>query len=215
MNKVFGNYFPAAFDAASSTYTYVGGRPAKPAGRDYRHSLEQRFRDGARAEELGLKLLAVLDTHCHADHVTCAWLMQQATGCRIGISKRCAAAQGADLRFDHGDRMAFGQHYLEVRAMPGHTDGCVTYVTDDHRMAFTADCLLIRGAGRCDFQQGNASTLYRSITEQIFTLPKECLLFPGHDYSGRTMSSVGEELEHNPRIGGHAMSASLSASWKI
>ncbi len=137
---------------------------------------EQHFRDRALVEELGLKLLAVLDTHCHADHVTGAWLMQQATGCRIGISQRCAATQGADLRFDHGDRVVFGERYLEVRATPGHTDGCVTYVTDDHRMAFTGDCLLIRGAGRCDFQHGNASTLYRSITEQIFSLPDDCLI---------------------------------------
>jgi rhodanese-related sulfurtransferase len=71
-------------------------------------------------------------------------------------------------------------------------------------MAFTGDCLLIRGAGRCDFQQGNAHRLYRSITEQIFSLPDDCLIFPGHDYSGRTMSSVGEERLHNPRIGGQA-----------
>ncbi len=71
-------------------------------------------------------------------------------------------------------------------------------------MAFTGDCLLIRGTGRCDFQQGHAGTLYRSITEQIFSLPDDCLVFPGHDYSGRTMSCVGEERAHNPRIGGHA-----------
>src|SRR5581483_2974079 len=110
----------------------------------------------------------------------------------------------ADLRFDHGDRVTFGERYLEVRATPGHTDGCVTYVTDDRRMAFTGDCLLIRGTGRCDFQQGDAHTLYRSITEQIFSLPDDCLIFPGHDYSGRTMSSVGEEKAHNPRIGAGA-----------
>jgi sulfur dioxygenase len=166
---------------------------------------EQHFRDRALLEELGLKLVAALDTHCHADHVTGAWLMQQATGCRIGISKRYGnAVQGAELRLDHGDRVYFGKPYLEVRATPGHTDGCITYVTDDHLMAFTGDCLLIRGAGRCDFQQGNARTLYHSITEQIFSLPDDCLLFPGHDYSGRTMSSVSEERAHNPRIGGHA-----------
>jgi glyoxylase-like metal-dependent hydrolase (beta-lactamase superfamily II) len=109
-----------------------------------------------------------------------------------------------DLPLEHGDRVCFGQRRLEVRATPCHTDGCVTFVTDDRRMAFTGDCLLIRGAGRCDFQQGNAATLYRSITEQIFTLPDACLVFPAHDYSGRTMSSVGEERTYNPRIGGAA-----------
>lgn len=112
--------------------------------------------------------------------------------------------QGADLRVDHGDRVAFGKRYLEVRATPGHTDGCLTYVSDDHRLAFTGDCLLIRGAGRCDFQQGNAATLFRSITGQIFSLPDDCLILPGHDYSGRTVTSVGEERAHNPRIGGQA-----------
>jgi len=190
MDKLFGNIiFRQLFDAASSTYTYVVGDAQSRQAVIIDTVFEQHFRDCALVQELGLKLLAVLDTHCHADHVTGAWLMQQATGCRIGISERYGAAvQGADLRFDHGDRVAFGKRYLEVRATPGHTDGCVTYVTDDHRMAFTGDCLLIRGAGRCDFQQGNASMLYRSITEQIFSLPDDSVIFPGHDYSGRTMS---------------------------
>lgn len=206
MDKVFGKIiFRQLFDAASSTYTYVVGDPQSLQAVIIDTVFEQHFRDRALLEELGLKLLAVLDTHCHADHVTGAWLMQQATGCRIGISRRYGAAvQGADLRFDHGDRVAFGERFLEVRATPGHTDGCVTYVTDDHGIAFTGDCLLIRGAGRCDFQQGNAGTLYRSITEQIFSLPDDSLIFPAHDYCGRTMSSVREERAHNPRIGGHA-----------
>ena len=197
--------FRQLFDAASSTYTYVVGNPESRDAVIIDTVFEQHFRDRALLDELGLKLRAVLDTHCHADHVTGAWLMQQATGCRIGISNRYGAAiEGADLRFDHGDRVTFGGRFLEVRATPGHTDGCVTYVTDDRCMAFTGDCLLIRGAGRCDFQQGNASALYRSITEQIFNLPDDTLIFPGHDYSGRTMSSVGEERQHNPRIGGRA-----------
>jgi glyoxylase-like metal-dependent hydrolase (beta-lactamase superfamily II)/rhodanese-related sulfurtransferase len=193
------------FDAASSTYTYVVGDPQSLEAVIIDTVFEQHFRDRALVEELGLNLRAVLDTHCHADHVTGAWLMQQATGCQIGISRRYGTlVQGADLRLDHGDRVTFGERHLEVRATPGHTDGCVTYVIDNHSMAFTGDCLLIRGAGRCDFQQGNAGTLYRSITEQIFTLPDDSLIFPGHDYSGRTMSSVGEERAHNPRIGGGA-----------
>jgi len=197
--------FRQLFDAASSTYTYLLGDPQTRQAVIIDTVFEQHFRDRALIEELRLMLIASLDTHCHADHVTGAWLMQQATNCRIGISTRYGAAlEGADLRFDHGDRIAFGTRYLEVRATPGHTDGCITYVTDDQRMAFTGDCLLIRGAGRCDFQQGCASTLYRSISEQIFSLPADCLIFPGHDYSGRTTSSVAEERAHNPRIGGQA-----------
>jgi glyoxylase-like metal-dependent hydrolase (beta-lactamase superfamily II) len=197
--------FRQLFDAASSTYTYLLGDPESRESILIDSVYEQHLRDRALIDELGLKLVSALDTHCHADHVTGAWLMQQATGSRIGLSRRYGASvQCADLPLDHGDRLRFGRHHLEVRATPGHTDGCVTLVTEDRGMAFTGDCLLIRGTGRCDFQQGNAATLYRSITQQIFTLPDECLVFPAHDYSGRTMSSVGEERAHNPRIGGAA-----------
>lgn len=166
---------------------------------------EQHARDHALLNELGLELVAVVDTHCHADHVTGAWLMQQATGCRIGISRRYQPpVQGADLPLDHGNRITFGARHLEVRATPGHTEGCMTLVLDDRSLAFTGDALLIRGTGRCDFQRGSAQALYRSITHQIFSLPDECLLFPAHDYSGRTVSSVGEEKAYNPRVGGAA-----------
>ena len=196
--------FRQLFDQASSTYTYLIADPHSRHAVIIDTVFEQHFRDHALIEELNLHLIAALDTHCHADHVTGAWLMQQATGCRIGISARYRdAVQGADLRLDHGDRVPFGKSYLEVRATPGHTSGCDTYVTDDHAMAFTGDSLLIRGAGRCDFQNGNAATLYHSITEQIFSLPDDCLIFPGHDYNGRIMSCVQEERTYNPRIGGH------------
>ena len=203
---MFGDLvFRQLFDAASSTYTYLLACAATREAVLVDAVFEQHARDLALIRELDLRLVAVLDTHCHADHVTGAWLMQQATGCRIGISARYGdEMRGADLRLDDGDRVAFGQHHLDVRATPGHTDGCLTYVHDGRRMAFTGDCLLIRGAGRCDFQQGHAGTLYRSITEQIFSLPDDCLVFPGHDYSGRTMSCVAEERTHNPRIGGQA-----------
>ena len=203
---MFGNLiFRQLFDAASSTYTYVLGDPASREAVIIDCVFEQHFRDLALLTELNLKLVAALDTHCHADHVTGAWRIQQATGCKIGVSARYGdALQGADLRLDHGDRIAFGNRHLEARATPGHTDGCITFVSDDRGMAFTGDCLLIRGAGRCDFQQGNAATLYHSITDQIFSLPVDCLIFPGHDYCGRTMSTVGEERAHNPRIGGNA-----------
>jgi glyoxylase-like metal-dependent hydrolase (beta-lactamase superfamily II)/rhodanese-related sulfurtransferase len=197
--------FRQLFDAASSTYTYLLGDPATGQALIIDTVFEQHLRDRALVQELGLTLVASLDTHCHADHVTGSWLMRQATGCRIGISKHYGAAvPEADLRLDHGDRVDFGHRHLDVRATPGHTDGCLTFVTDDHRLAFTGDCLLIRAAGRCDFQQGNASRLFHSITEQIFSLPDDCLIYPGHDYSGRTVTSVGEEKAHNPRIGGQA-----------
>jgi sulfur dioxygenase len=193
------------FDAASSTYTYLVGDPASREAVLIDPVFDQHFRDLALIEELGLTLVATLDTHCHADHVTGSWLMHEATGCRIGVSKRSAGQiSGPDLWLGQGDSVRFGQRWLAVRETPGHTAGCLTFVTDDRSMAFTGDCLLIRGAGRCDFQQGDAHTMYRSIKEQIFSLPDDCLVCPGHDYAGRTVSSVGEERAYNPRIGGQA-----------
>jgi rhodanese-related sulfurtransferase len=98
----------------------------------------------------------------------------------------------------------FGAESLEVRATPGHTAGCLSFVTSDRRMVFTGDALLVRGAGRTDFQEGDAGLLFRSIREQLLTLPDECIVCPAHDYEGRTSSTIGEERRHNPRIGGGA-----------
>jgi len=197
--------FRQLFDAPSSTYTYLLGDPKSRQAVIIDTVFEQHARDRALVEELELELFAALDTHCHADHVTGAWLMRQATGCHIGISGRYGdALRGADLRLDDGDRVAFGTRHLDVRATPGHTAGCLTYVSDDRRLAFTGDALLIRSAGRCDFQQGDAHTLYRSIVDRIFTLPDNCVICPAHDYAGRTVSSVAEEKAYNPRIGGSA-----------
>jgi len=100
------------------------------------------------------------------------------------------------------DVVAFGDRNLQVRQTPGHTGGCLTYVLDDRSMAFTGDCLFVRGTGRTDFQQGDPHAMYRSIHEQIFTLPDSCLLYPAHDYRGLTVTSVGEERRFNPRLGG-------------
>jgi sulfur dioxygenase len=200
-----GLIFRQLYDAASSTYTYLLGDRTSRQAVIIDPVFEQHFRDLALVEELGLKLVASLDTHCHADHVTGSWLMHEATGCRIGVSKHSARqTTGPDLWLVQGDRILFGEHWLEVRETPGHTSGCLTFVTDDYGMVFTGDCLLIRGAGRCDFQQGDAHAMYRSITGQILSLPDDCLVYPAHDYAGRTVSSVGEERSHNPRIGGQA-----------
>jgi rhodanese-related sulfurtransferase len=129
--------------------------------------------------------------------------MHEATGCAIGLAA-AARAENVTRPLQHGDRLAFGNRFVEVRSTPGHTDGCISFVLDDHSMAFTGDALLVRGCGRCDFQQGNAHTLWRSITEQLFSLPDSCLLYPGHDYTGRTVSSVVEEKAFNARLGGAA-----------
>jgi len=189
------------FDTTSSTYTYLLADNRTREAVLIDPVFEQVRRDGALIEELGLKLLYTLDTHVHADHVTGAWMMKQRLGSCIGVSAASGSA-GADRLLNPGEKVAFGDHHVEVRATPGHTHGCVTYVLGDKSRAFTGDCLLIRGSGRTDFQQGSARTMFHSVREQIFTLPEECLLFPAHDYRGLTVTSVAEEKRFNPRLGG-------------
>jgi rhodanese-related sulfurtransferase len=147
-----------------------------------------------------LTLRFALDTHVHADHVTATGLLRKRLGCKIVLSER-AGAICPDLLVKQDDVITFGQLALQVRETPGHTSGCITYVTSDLKLAFTGDALLIRGCGRTDFQQGDASTLYRSVQEGIFSLPDETLIYPAHDYKGRTVSTVGEEKRHNVRLG--------------
>lgn len=193
--------FRQLFDTASSTYTYLLGDSSAGEAVLIDPVYEHERRDRALLRELGLRLVATLDTHVHADHVTAAWLMKQRCGSQILLSEHSGAAH-ADRLLKHGDRVAFGARTLEVRATPGHTNGCLSYVLDDHSMAFTGDSLLIRGCGRTDFQQGSPATLFRSVREQILSLPATCLLYPAHDYRGLTVTSVGEELRYNPRLGG-------------
>jgi glyoxylase-like metal-dependent hydrolase (beta-lactamase superfamily II)/rhodanese-related sulfurtransferase len=193
--------FRQLFDPQSSTYTYLLGDRASGAAVLIDPVFEQVRRDAALIGELGFNLLATLETHVHADHVTGASLLKRRTGSRIMLSA-ASGAEGADRYLAQDDFVAFGARNLMVRATPGHTSGCITYVLDDRSMAFTGDCLLIRGAGRTDFQEGDAAAMYRSIHEQIFTLPEDCLLYPAHDYRGLTVTSVAEERRFNPRIGG-------------
>ncbi len=193
--------FRQLFDQESSTYSYLFGDPEKKEAVIIDAVYEQVGRDRALLEELGLQLVHVVDTHCHADHVTGAWLLKHHAGAQIGVSEN-AGVEGADNNFTHGDHVTFGSRYLEVRETPGHTNGCVTYVLDDETMAFTGDTLLIRGCGRTDFQQGSARDMYRSIQTQILALPDQTKLYPAHDYRGIMMTTVGEEKQFNPRFGG-------------
>ena len=195
--------FRQLFDPVSSTYTYLLGCAESREAVVIDPVFEQHARDAALIRELGLRIHYVLDTHVHADHVTAAWWMKQALQADIVLSRRCGASN-VDVPVDHGDVVRFGSCVLEVRATPGHTSGCVTYVTEARDMAFTGDCLMIRGAGRTDFQGGDVHEMWRSIQEQIFSLPDDCLIYPGHDYQGRTVSTVEEERRFNPRIGGDA-----------
>ncbi|KAM3615310.1 uncharacterized protein V6R79_026414 [Siganus canaliculatus] len=187
------------FESESSTYTYLlADRETKDAVL-IDPVLETVDRDVKLINELGLNLKVAVNTHCHADHITGSGLLKKKlTGLKSAISKFSGAK--ADILLAEGDKIPFGKHYLTVRRTPGHTDGCVTLVTNDESMAFTGDALLIRGCGRTDFQQGSPKTLYESVHQKIFTLPEHCLIYPAHDYTGRTVSTVGEERKFNPRL---------------
>src|SRR6266581_7643644 len=193
--------FRQLFDPPSSTYTYLLADGGSGAAVIIDPVFEQVRRDAALIEELGLRLTYALETHVHADHVTGAWLLKQRTGCRIALSAN-SGAEGVDRYLVQDDVVAFGGRNLQVRQTPGHTSGCLTYVLDDRSMAFTGDCLLIRGCGRTDFQQGDPRAMYRSVHTKILSLPEACLLYPGHDYRGLMVTSVGEERRFNPRLGG-------------
>lgn len=193
--------FRQLFDAPSSTYTYLLADAETREAVILDPVFEQARRDAALLRELNLRLLATVETHVHADHVTGAWALKQMTGSAIVVSE-AGGAQGADRLLRDGDRVTFGRRSLEAWATPGHTAGCMTFVLDDRSMAFTGDCLLVRGTGRTDFQQGDASAMFDSIRRRIFSLPDECLIYPAHDYRGLSVTSVGEEKRYNPRLGG-------------
>ncbi|KAG0485906.1 hypothetical protein HPP92_009792 [Vanilla planifolia] len=200
-------FFRQLFEGESFTYTYLladMAHPDKPAV--LIDPVDQTAdRDISLIKDLGLKLIYAMNTHVHADHVTGTGIIKsKIPGVKSVISR--ASNAKTDLLIEHGDKVNFGGVYLEVRATPGHTAGCVTYVTGSGpcqptpRMAFTGDTLLIRGCGRTDFQGGSAHQLYQSVHSQIFKLPKDTLIYPAHDYKGFTVSTVREEMLYNPRL---------------
>lgn len=193
--------FRQLFDPASSTFTYLIADEASRRAVLVDPVFEQARRDAALLRELELTLVSTIDTHVHADHVTGAWLHKHRLGSTI-VASAAGGATIADRLVAHGDRIDFGGRHLSVRATPGHTSGCTTLVLDDASLALTGDCILVRGTGRTDFQGGDARVLFRSVHEQIWTLPNSCALYPAHDYRGISVTSVGEERRFNPRLGG-------------
>ena len=191
--------FRQLIDSETSTYTYLLADSTTKEAILIDAVREQFERDSQILDELGLKLLYTLDTHLHADHITSSGLFRQSRSSLSVISK-AANVPCADKFVEEGDRIVFGKHSLSVLETPGHTNTCVTYVLDDQGLAFTGDALLIRGCGRTDFQQGSPEKLFNSVRNKIFKLPLTTLLYPGHDYKGRTVSSVAEEREHNARL---------------
>jgi sulfur dioxygenase len=203
-------FFRQLFDPVTSTYTYLLADAQTGDAVLIDPVLEQLERDVGLVRELGFTLRFACDTHVHADHVSALGALRKELGAKTVMCAK-AGALCPDFLAAAGDRFSFGAHRLEVLETPGHTDGCVSYVTGDRSMVFTGDALLIRGCGRTDFQQGDAALLYRSVHGQLFALPDETFVYPGHDYKGRTRTTVGEEKRFNPRLGGGRSEAEFIA----
>ena len=135
----------------------------------------------------------------HADHVTSSGLIKKNNPNVKSIISSVSTAS-ADIQVNEGDKIHFGNQELTCLSTPGHTNGCFSYVDNQNRFIFTGDTLLIRGCGRCDFQNGSAEKLYESVHEKIFTLPDDYTVWPAHDYNGFTSSSIIEEKLNNPRL---------------
>lgn len=189
--------FRQLFDADTSTYTYLIADERTKDAVLIDSTDTQVERDLKLVEELGLRLRYCLETHIHADHVTGAGRLRQRTGCQTVVSRHVGATC-PDQKVGQGDVLEIGDIHIHVLETPGHTNTCLSFHTGDK--VFTGDALLIRGCGRTDFQSGSAARLYDSITQRLFTLPEETLVYPGHDYNGFTVSAIGEEKRCNPRL---------------
>ncbi len=187
------------FDPASSTFTYVLFDQATREALIIDPVDEQIERDLATLREYGLQLRWAVETHAHADHITSAGQLAELAGATTAAPAGCAIGTAA-LQLQHGDTLRFGGETLTALATPGHTAGSMSYVWRDH--VFTGDALLINGCGRTDFQSGSARDLYHSLTRVLFALPEDTTVWPGHDYQGRTHSSIGAEKAHNARVAG-------------
>lgn len=192
--------FRQLFDPETSTYTYLLADDATREALLIDSVREQVARDAELIRQLGLSLRFTLETHVHADHITGASLLRAELGSQavVGVAAGVACA---DLSLADGAELRVGSIALRALATPGHTNGCTSYHCASTRMAFTGDALLIRGCGRTDFQQGDSRRLFHSVRDRLFALPDDTLLYPGHDYRGRTVTTVAEEKRWNPRLG--------------
>jgi sulfur dioxygenase len=198
--------FRQLFDKESSTYTYLLGDETSRKAALIDPVVEHVERDLCLLSELGLELTVILDTHVHADHVTGAGTLRTRTGAKTHFSARGGPAC-ADVLLNDGDVVQVGSLVIRGLATPGHTDSCMSYAVGDR--VFTGDALLVRGCGRTDFQEGDASMLWSSVHEKLFTLPDATYVYPAHDYRGQTCSTIGEEKKWNPRLGGSATAGSF------
>jgi glyoxylase-like metal-dependent hydrolase (beta-lactamase superfamily II)/rhodanese-related sulfurtransferase len=185
------------FDPASCTYTYLLVDDTTRDAVIIDPVDEQIERDLAVLRARGLRLVWALETHAHADHITSAAQLAEHAGARTAAPEGCGIATAA-VQLKDGDVLSFGGEQLRALHTPGHTVGSMSYVWRGH--VFTGDTLLINGCGRTDFQSGSAPQLYDSLTRVLFSLPDATVVWPGHDYQGRTHSTIGTEKTGNARV---------------
>jgi len=195
--------FHQLVEPQSLTYTYLVACEETREAALIDPVLDTVDRDLALLDELGLTLKYTVETHIHADHVTAADRLRDATGSKVAVPEK-SGARNADIAIREGEPIYVGKLRLEPLYVPGHTDDHHAYLlhSSDGSRLFTGDALMIDGCGRTDFQNGDAATLYRSVHEKFFTLPDDTLVYPGHDYQQRFVSSIGQEKARNPRLGG-------------
>ncbi|WP_420996148.1 MBL fold metallo-hydrolase [Cupriavidus sp. 30B13] len=199
--------FHQLFDETSSTYTYLLIDAATREALLIDPVDRQLGRDLALLAATGATLKWVVETHAHADHITSAGHVAQQTGARTAAPSGCDI-RPAQMQLIDGDTLRFGAQVLRALHTPGHTAGSMSYLWEEStpagpvRRVFTGDALLIDGCGRTDFQSGDAGTLYDSLTTRLFALPADTVVYPAHDYKGRTDSTIGHERAHNSRVAG-------------
>ncbi|KRR20728.1 hydrolase glyoxylase [Bradyrhizobium lablabi] len=189
--------FRQLFDSVSGTYSYLLASRAGGEALILDPVLEKADRYCQLLRELDLRLVKAIDTHLHADHVTGLGELRDRTQC-ITIMGEQSKADVVSMRVSDGDKVTIEGLCLDVMYTPGHTDDSYSYLMGDR--VFTGDTLLIRGTGRTDFQNGSSRAQYESIFNRLLKLPEETLVYPAHDYKGDTVSTIGEEKRHNPRL---------------
>ena len=189
--------FRQLFDRTSSTYSYLIAARTGGEALLIDPVLENTDQYIQLLNELDVKLALAVDTHIHADHVTALGSLQQKTDCVTAMGDK-AAAECVSVKFSEGEKLCVDDLPLDILYTPGHTDDSYSFVLPDR--VFTGDTLLIRGTGRTDFQNGDAGAQYDSLFDKLLRLPQDTLVYPAHDYNGMTVSTIGEELRHNPRL---------------
>jgi sulfur dioxygenase len=192
--------FRQLYDQETSTYTYLIADEQSKEAVLVDPVIEQVERDLKLIQELDLTLRFCLETHIHADHITGTGKLREFTGCG-GIVPENAQVNCANGFVKDGEILRVGNVEIKAIATLGHTDSHNSYLVNG-KFLLTGDSLFIRGCGRTDFQSGDAGLMYDHVTEKLFTLPDDTLVYPGHDYKGQTVSTIGEEKKFNPRFVG-------------